>query len=134
MGRELSPDEFGVDLPDLDAAYLEAFQAAQAMWGELLAERSDPMLRSFEIADAAGRVLLVLPFREVLERARKPTGRIPEQVRSAQALLERTRTLTASLREEIKAAQAIIETAQRSMQQTQRVLARFPHGQADQGQ
>jgi hypothetical protein len=127
VGRELSPDEFGLDLPDLDTAYLEAFQAAQAMWGELLAQRSDPMLRSFEIADADGKVLLILPFREILERARKPLGRIPDQVRSAQALLQKTRTLAASLRQEIQAAQAIIERAQQSVQETERVLDRFPH-------
>src|SRR5262249_26597268 len=61
VGRELSVDELGVELPDLDTAYLEAFQAAQEMWGELLAEKSDPLLRSFEIADASGRLLLTLP-------------------------------------------------------------------------
>jgi hypothetical protein len=80
IGRELSPDEIGLDLPDLDTAYLEAFQAARAMWSELLAERSDPLLRSFEIADSDGRVLLLLPFREVLESARKPRGRMLNEV------------------------------------------------------
>jgi translation initiation factor 2B subunit (eIF-2B alpha/beta/delta family) len=94
------------------------------MWGELLAEQADPLLRSFEIADAEGRSLMTLPFREVLERARKP-AHLPNEVKSAQALLERTRTLTASLREEIKTAYRMIETAQRSMQQTQGVLDRL---------
>jgi hypothetical protein len=127
IGRELSPDEIGLDMPDLDTAYLEAFQAAQAMWAELLAERSDPMLRSFEIADSDGRVLLVLPFREVLERASRPTGRkprvrTPNEVRSAQVLLKKTRMLTDSLIEEIKAARNMIETAQRSMRRTSRIL------------
>ena len=127
IGRELSPDEIGIDMPDLDTAYLEAFQAAQAMWSELLAERSDPMLRSFEIADSDGRVLLILPFREVLERAsrptgRKPRGRMPNEVRSAQVLLTKTRMLTDSLIEEIKAARNMIETAQRSMRRTSRIL------------
>jgi hypothetical protein len=127
IGRELSPDEIGLDMPDLDTAYLEAFQAAQAMWAELLAERSDPMLRSFEIADSDGRVLLVLPFREVLERASRPTGRkprvrMPNEVRSAQVLLKKTRMLTDSLIEEIKAARNMIETAQRSMRRTSRIL------------
>jgi hypothetical protein len=127
IGRELSPDEIGLDMPDLETAYLEAFQAAQAMWSELLAERSDPMLRSFEIADSDGRVLLILPFREVLERAsrptgRKPRGRRPNEVRSAQVLLTKTRALTDSLIEEIKAARNMIETAQRSMRRTSRIL------------
>ena len=127
IGRELSPDEIGLEMPDLDTAYLEAFQAAQAMWSELLAERSDPMLRSFEIADSNGRVLLILPFREVLERAsgptgRMPRGRMPNEVRSAQVLLKKTRMLTDSLIEEIKAARNMIETAQRSMRRTSRIL------------
>ena len=39
IGQELSPDDLGMELPDLDSAYLEAFQAAQDMWGELLAQR-----------------------------------------------------------------------------------------------
>ncbi len=130
IGRELSPDEIGLELPDLETAYLEAFQAAQAMWSELLAERSDPLLRSFEIADSRGRVLLTLPFREVLERARKPRGPRPNEVRSAEALLERTRALAASLRKEMNAAQEMIKAAQSTTRQTRRVLNRFPptHG------
>ena len=104
---------------------MEAFHAAQAMWGELLAERSDPLLRSFEIADASGRVLLVLPFWEVLERARKPNGVLPNEVKSAHPLMKKTRTLAASLRAEIKTAQQMIETAQESMRQTQDVLDRI---------
>lgn len=126
IDRELHVDDVGVELTDLDSAYLEAFQAAQDMWGELLADRCDPLERSFEIVDSDGRLLLIVPFREVLERARKPMGRIPDQVRSAQVLLERTRTLANSLREEISNAQQMIATAQRSMRQTQRVLEGFP--------
>ncbi len=108
---------------------MEAFHAAQAMWGELLAERSDPLLRSFEIADASGRVLLIVPFREVLDRAHKPNGALPNEVSSARALMQKTRTLAASLRDEIKAAQQMIEIAQESMRQTQGVLDRItPRG------
>jgi hypothetical protein len=127
VGKEVSADELGVELPDLDAAYLEAFQAAQGMWGELLAERSDPLIRSFEIADASGRVLLTLPFREVLERARKPAGPLPNEVTTAHAHLEKARTLAESLNQEIRTAQETIASARRSMQQSQGAAAdRFP--------
>jgi hypothetical protein len=68
----LSPDEIGLELPDVETAYLQAFETAQAMWVELLAQRCDPLTRAFEIADEDGQVLLTLPFAEVLERARKP--------------------------------------------------------------
>jgi translation initiation factor 2B subunit (eIF-2B alpha/beta/delta family) len=94
------------------------------MWGELLADKSDPLLRSFEIADGSGRLLLTLPFGEVLERARKPRI-LPNEVKSAQALLRKTRSLAASLHEEIKNAHRMIENAHRSMEQTQDVLARL---------
>jgi hypothetical protein len=123
VGRDFSPDELGIELPDLDTAYLEAFMAAQAMWSELLAERADPFLRSFEIADSSGRILLTLPFREVLERARKP-ARIPEEVRSAQALLAKTTTLAATLRAQMNQTQEMIGKARRTMQQTRAVLNR----------
>ena len=125
IGQELSPDDLGMELPDLDSAYLEAFQAAQDMWGELLAQRIDPLIRSFEIADEEGRVVLMLPFGEVLDRARKRSAQLPEQVRSAQALLERTRTLTGALRKEISAAKQIIESAHETMRKSRTVLRRL---------
>jgi hypothetical protein len=87
IGQELNPDDLGMELPDLDSAYLEAFQAAQDMWTELLAQRSDPLIRSFEIADERGRLLLTLPFVEVLDRARRRPMQLPQQVRSARLSL-----------------------------------------------
>jgi hypothetical protein len=125
VGQELSPDDLGMELPDLDSAYLEAFQAAQDMWAELLAQRSDPLIRSFEIADSAGRVLLILPFGEVLDRARKRAVPLPEQVRSAQALLEKTRELTDALREKINGSKEIIESARETMRESRTVLQRL---------
>jgi hypothetical protein len=71
IGHTVSPDEIGLDLPDLETAYLEAFKAAQEMCSELLAEGSDPLTRCFEITDERGRSLLTLPFAEVLEQARQ---------------------------------------------------------------
>jgi hypothetical protein len=47
IGGTISPDEIGVDLPDVETAYLEAFKAAEEMWSELLAEGLDPLMRSF---------------------------------------------------------------------------------------
>lgn len=65
VGRTISPDEIGLDLADVETAYLEAFKAAEEMWSELLAQGSDPLTRSFEISDERGQVLLTLPFHEV---------------------------------------------------------------------
>jgi hypothetical protein len=89
VGPTLSPDEIGLDLPDLETAYLEAFKAAQEMWPELLTERCDPLIRSFEIADERGQILLTLPCREVLERARKPSAPLSKLRQSLQSNLLR---------------------------------------------
>jgi hypothetical protein len=72
-------DDAGLELDSLEAAYLAAFTAAQDMWRERLKERRDPRDCAFEIADGLGRVLMTLPFEEVLEACRggKPERRAP---------------------------------------------------------
>jgi hypothetical protein len=95
------------------------------MWTELLAQRSDPLIRSFEIADETGRVLLILPFGEVLDRARKRPVYLRDQVRSAQALLETTRTLTDALLEKMNGSKQIIESARETMRESRTVLQRL---------
>jgi hypothetical protein len=64
---KLSIDDVGMDYTSLEAAYLDAFAAARDMWHERLVEQHDPRDCAFEITDAAGRVLMTLPFAEVLE-------------------------------------------------------------------
>ncbi len=136
IGQKLSPDDTGLELPDLETAYLEAFEAAQAMWGELLAERSDPLARSFEIADEQGQLLLTLPFVEVLDRARKPrplSDRASgEKWRSTEQLLavslreqiETARKMRASLREQIGAAREALEATRQMLERTTGLLDR----------
>ena len=122
IGQELNPDDLGMDLPDLDSAYLEAFQAAQDMWTELLAQRSDPLIRSFEIADERGRLLLTLPFVEVLDRARRRPMQLPQQVRSARLSLRglgRSPILCG------KRSARIIESAHETMRKSRTVLRRL---------
>ena len=36
VGKTLNPDELGLEFPNLETAYLKAFEAAQEMWRELL--------------------------------------------------------------------------------------------------
>ena len=57
----------GSDLPDLDAARTEAERSARAL---LEIQRVDGAVLAgqvFEIADASGQVLAVVPLRDVLE-------------------------------------------------------------------
>jgi len=124
VGPTLSPDEIGLDLPDVETAYLEAFKAAQEMWSELLAEGSDPLIRSFEIADERGQILLTLPFREVLERTRKPTAPLSKLRQSLESELEKRRRLMASLRENIKNTRTRIGAANKTLDRTRGMLKR----------
>jgi hypothetical protein len=70
-----SIDEEGTQFANAEEAYLDAFQAAREMWGELLAARRDPTQCYFEILSADRELLFVLPLQEVVEscRDRRPT-------------------------------------------------------------
>jgi uncharacterized protein DUF6894 len=122
VGGTLSSDELGLELPDLDTAYLEAFRGAQEMWTELLAEGSDPFSRAFEIADADGRVLLTVPFREVLDRVRRPVAAPSNRKRELNELLEKRRALTDTLQQELKTMRESIEQVHKSLEAANRVL------------
>jgi hypothetical protein len=97
-----SPDEEGLELPDLDAAYLEAFEAAKEMWGEAILQMRNPGRQQFEISDVDGKTLLIVPFKEVInslkgvpkphplqtaERATRLTAEIYERLATARERL-----------------------------------------------
>ena len=67
MDKRQVEDLDGSDLPDLDAARTEAERSARSL---LEIQRVDGAVlagQSFEIADAAGDVLAVVPLRDVLQ-------------------------------------------------------------------
>lgn len=60
-------DITGLELAGVEQAYLEAFEAAQDMWSELLRLRHDPRRCSFGVRNEEGDILFVLPFQEVVD-------------------------------------------------------------------
>src|SRR4051812_5962199 len=64
---KLLPDDEGAEYETLEAAYLEAFAGAHEMWITRLRQRSNPLRCAFEITDHAGKLLVTLPFEEVLD-------------------------------------------------------------------
>lgn len=66
-------DEIGTVFPSLEAAYLDGCQSALEMSIDKLRIRDDPTNDSVEITDESGRVLLSIPFLEVL-RPRQKVG------------------------------------------------------------
>ncbi|WP_114946761.1 DUF6894 family protein [Microvirga calopogonii] len=102
----LSRHEIGVTVPDVEAAYLEAFQAATDMSQEWLKKGRNPRCYAFEIMNTAGELVLVLPFSEVLDRqsGRKPV-RLSRTIRTAKERGERMTRLTTEVAEQVKLAQ-----------------------------
>jgi hypothetical protein len=60
-------DTQGVELPDVEQAYLEVFTAAQEMWSELLKQRRDPRRCLFEVRSQDGDILFLFPLHEVVD-------------------------------------------------------------------
>jgi hypothetical protein len=59
-------DDTGVDLLDLEAAYLEAYHAAIDLWAEARHAGRNLSRDQFLIRDENGRILVELPFAEAL--------------------------------------------------------------------
>ena len=111
---ELGPhrDEGGIELLDVETAYLEAFRGALGLWGELLEQRRDPRCSRFEVTDATGEALFELPFSEVLESTRgRAAGVCSPLQRVAQTRAKQMMALTQSLRDEIALARQRVREA-----------------------
>ena len=109
----LDPDREGLDLPDLDAAYMEAFEAAKEMWIEAIRDMRNPMRQSFEVSDAAGNTLIVVPFGEVLASLKGVLNQHPVET------AHRAAKLTSEVRE-------AVATAHRRLSEAQFLLAQLP--------
>jgi hypothetical protein len=68
---DVSVDEVGTVFPSLEAAYLDGCQSALEISIDKLRARDDPTNDSVEIADESGRVLMNIPFSEVLRPRQK---------------------------------------------------------------
>jgi hypothetical protein len=108
----LDRDQEGLDLPDLDAAYIEAFEAAKEMWIEAIRDMRNPMRQSFEVADAAGNTLIVVPFGEVIASLKGVPNKHPVET------AHRAAKLTAEVRQ-------AVATAYQRLSEAQSLLAQF---------
>ena len=102
----LSLDDFGVSLPDADAAYLEAFQTAKEMSQEWLRKGRNPRDYAFEVVNASGELVLELPFSEALDhQAGRRPAKLLTSIRMAKERGERMMRLTAEVTQQVKMAQ-----------------------------
>jgi hypothetical protein len=74
---DVSIDEIGTEFSCLEAAYLDACDAILQIAFDKLRSRQDPSRDTFEIADRERKVLMQVPFVEVLQpRAAKNIARM----------------------------------------------------------
>lgn len=64
-GTTRHDDEIGLELPDAEAAYLQAIAAAKGMGNHLIEDGVNPALCSFEVTTAGGALLFSIAFSEL---------------------------------------------------------------------
>ena len=104
-----SPDEIGTDLPNAEAAYLQACDTALELSFEMLRERQDPSRHAFEVTDAEGRVVFEIPFAEVTRPKDRPP-RFAEIHASIQRNQERASAVAAELKSNFRRTQSLLES------------------------
>ncbi len=120
--KGLGRDEVGLELPDVEAAYLGACQAVPGMSADLVHEAANPARHAFEIADAKGNFLMDVPFTEVLDRGHQPaTPRSGARLRKAAAEMERTASLICSIDEQRAALQVTLAETRRLLALSRKV-------------
>lgn len=118
----LDYDEEGLELASVEAAYLEAFEAVPGMGSDLASNAKNPIRYSFEITDAHGTVLMVVPFAEVLDRGRKRTKQPAKphfckgraEMRRTAALIVELRDAHAKLNVTVAETQRLLDIAKRT--------------------
>jgi len=124
---EVGRDEIGTVFPSLEAAYLDAYEAVLGISFEKLRAQDDPTNDGVEIADEGGRILIHIPFSEILRPRRKvdiqANGHATNRaIQACQRQMLRSRTMWSELQTEfaksqyafrsIQAKLAILETGQ----------------------
>jgi hypothetical protein len=61
-GGRLHPDDYGVDLPDAEAAFEEALLGARGLMDDAALAGRDVSGQCFEVTDAYGRAAFTVPF------------------------------------------------------------------------
>jgi hypothetical protein len=115
--KERSEDDVGTDYASVEAAFLDAHQAALDMSLEMLREHRDPSQYRFEISDSTGAVLFDLPFSEVIlpgEASRKARvhlhSNVLHQWRMSKELLSEVQAKFAGLRSEYQQTERLVES------------------------
>lgn len=100
-------DDLGSQLPDVEQAYLEVYQAALDISFEMLRIRRDPSHLRFEVTNESGELLFDLPFAEALHPTNQAGARAREHA-NLRRNFNRQRELTSELRAQVQKTQSTI--------------------------
>jgi len=108
-------DDVGTVFPSLEAAYLDAYDAALGISLEKLRARDDPANDGVEITDEDGRMLMYIPFSEVLRPRQKVSIQAKRRTRdqaieACQRQMLRSHTLRSELRAEFDKTQSAFDS------------------------
>lgn len=77
QGADFIADAVGIEFANVEEAYLEVAKAVEEMWSELLIQRRDPRLCSFEVRNQSGDTLFIFPFEELLDSCKdRPLAKV----------------------------------------------------------
>ena len=109
----VSEDPEGLEFPDAEAAYLDAYQAARDMAQECLKKGRSPRGYVFEVVTASGEPVFELPFSESLDdQAGRRPAHLSRAIRTARERGERMIRLSAEVAHEVKAVQENLRQSQ----------------------
>ena len=107
-------DAEGIELVDVEQAYLEAFKAGQEMWSELLKQRRDPRRCFFEVRNGAEEILFVFPLQEVVDSC---TDRTAAPLKQTFEKLRHTHNYAQHIRDEfvreVRSTQKVLEVSRK---------------------
>lgn len=123
--KGLERDDLGLEFASVEAAYLEACHTVPGMSAELACQKVDPSRYAFEISDLDGRLLMEVPFTEILRRGCQPfAAPCAKRSREGWAEMERTARLLNWLREERAALKATLLEIRRLRRASEQAVRR----------
>ena len=107
-GEGYERDEIGSEHADANQAYLEAFEAAQQLSVDLIREHRSPARHRFDICDEQDRMVMQLPFTEIVGHNMGP-HEVTETARRGQMLVAEVRDQIVTARTELENLWAVMK-------------------------
>lgn len=122
-GTELAVDETGLELANVELAYLEARATALQMWPELVTGGLNPLQCYFEIANLRGEALLRFAFSELIETGAGSAALRPSP--SLEIMSSSIATTHRRARQAKEGLEASLGDARKSLEEVKKLIAQI---------